>query len=59
MGDGSDHRILVIAHIQVAPHMCFDLTLTTAKATYNAEGKQLPRLQIKTSTGIEVAKAEG
>lgn len=55
MSDGGNHPILIIAHIQVALHMRFDLTLTAAKTAHNAEGKQLPCLQIKASAGINNA----
>ena len=56
-GDDSDEQILVVAYVVVAGNMSFQLRLATTLGSKETERNELAHLQVKSLTGVVIAKA--
>ena len=56
-GDDSDEQILVVAYVVVAGNMSFQLWLATTLGSKETERNELAHLQVKSLTGVVIAKA--
>ena len=56
-GDDSDEQVFVVAYVVVAGNMSFQLRLTTALGSKETERNEFAHLQVKSRTGVVIAKA--